>query len=199
MRAFILILALLIQDSPVEITSPRSSDELRGLIEIQGRMDSPDFASAELAFTYAPSAADPAAGWFPIQVFSQPTTNPMLASWDTTAVTDGDYTLRLRVTLKDGSTVDAIATELKIRNNVPLPTSTAPPTLADFNFQPIDPAQESVGTAIPTQRVFSASTPLPENPASLRTSSISRIFWQSALAALILFAFFSLILRLRKN
>lgn len=199
MRAFILILALLIQDSPVEITSPRSGDELRGLIEIQGRMDSPDFASAELAFTYTPSAADPAAGWFPIQVFSPPTTNPMLASWDTTAVTDGDYTLRLRVTLKDGSTVDAIATELKIRNNVPLPTSTAPPTLADFNFQPIDPAQESVGTAIPTQRVFSASTPLPENPASLRTSLISRIFWQSALAALILFAFFSLILRLRKN
>ncbi len=199
MRAFLFFLTLFIQDSPVAIKFPQPGAEVRGLIEIQGRMDSPEFESAELAFTYAPSASDPALVWFPIQTFTQPTTNPVIASWDTTAVTDGDYTLRLRVTLKGGATVDAVIENLKIRNNEPLPSPSPPPTLADFNFQPLDPAQEFAATAIPAQRVSSAATPLQENPASLKTSSISRIFWQSALAALVLFAFFSLILRLRKN
>lgn len=199
MRAFLFFLALFIQDSPVVITFPQPGADLRGLIEIQGRMDSPEFESAELAFTYTPSASDPAAIWFPIQTFTQPTVNPAIASWDTTAVTDGNYTLRLRVVLKGGATVDAVIENLKILNSEPLPTPSPPPTLADFNFQPPAPAQESPVTAIPTQRFAPASTSLPENPASLKTSSISRIFWQSALAALILFAFFSLILRLRKN
>lgn len=199
MRPFLLLLVLFLQDSPVAITSPRPGDELRGLIEIEGRMDSPDFASAEVAFTYAASASDPAAGWFPIQTFSQPVTTAIIASWDTTAVTDGDYSLRLRVTLKDGSALDAMVTDLKIRNNLPLPTPTAPPTLADFDFQPLNPSQADSNAPTPTLSVvFPTSTPFPENPASLNTSSISSIFWQSALAALILFAFFSLILRLRK-
>ena len=199
MRAFLLFLVLFLQDSPVVITAPQPGAEVRGLIEIQGRMDSPDFSSAELAFTYDTSASDPAAGWFPIQIFTQSIANPVIASWDTTAVTDGDYTLRLRVFLKDGSTLDAIVKTVKIRNDEPLPTATLPPTLADFNFQPLDPAQGAVVDMTPTQRaVVPAATPLPANPASLKTSSISNIFWQSALAALLLFAFFSLVLRLRK-
>ena len=199
MRAFLLLLVLFLQDSPVVVTAPQAGTELRGLIEIQGRMDTPEFSSAELSFTYAASASSQAASWFPIQVFTQPVTTPVIASWDTTAVTDGDYTLRLRVVLKDGSTLDAVVADLKIRNNVPLPTSTPPPTLADFNFQPLDPAQGVAADATSTQTVaLPAATLLPANPASLKTSSISSIFWQSALAALLLFGFFSLVLRLRK-
>lgn len=199
MRALFFLLALLIQDSPPALTAPQPGAELRGLIEIQGRMDSPEFDSAELAFTYAPSASDPAAGWFTIQTFSQPVTTPVIASWDTTAVTDGDYTLRLRVFLKDGSTLDALIEGVKIRNNTQPPTPSPFPTLADFSFQPLDPAQAAAVNPTPTQRVaISAATPLPENPASLKTSSISSIFWQSVLAAMILFAIFSLILRLRR-
>lgn len=199
MRAILIFLALFIQDSPVAITFPQPGAEVRGLIEIQGRMDSPEFESAELAFTYAPSASDPAAVWFPIQTFTQPTTNPAIASWDTTAVTDGDYTLRLRVTLKGGSTLDALIEGVKITNNTQPPTPSPFPTLADFDFQPLDPAQAAAADSTPTQRiVLPAATPLPENPASLKTSSISTVFWQSALAALLLFAIFSLILRLRR-
>lgn len=196
---FLLILTLLFQDSPVAITSPKTGESLRGLIEIRGRMDSQNFSSAELSFTFDAAASDPAAGWFTIQTFSQPMANPALAEWDTTAVTDGDYTLRLRVSLQDGSFQDALITGLKIHNDEPPPIVTAPPTLADFNFQPLDNSP-SPNELTPTPVViYPTSTLLPSNPASLSASSIFTIFWQSALVVLILFAFFSLILRLRKN
>lgn len=200
MFGLLVIFTLLFQDLSVVIASPQPGETLRGLIQIQGAMDAPNFSSAELAFTFDANASDPAAAWFPVQTFSQPPADSALAAWDTTAVTDGDYTLRLRVFLQDGSFQDALITGLKIRNNEPLSTVTAPPTLADFNIQPLN---ETPGASVQLTQTpiltFPTSTPLPANPASLSASSILAIFWQSALVVLILFAFFSLILRLRKN
>lgn len=199
MLRLISILALLFQDAPVVITSPQPGETLRGLIQIQGRMDAPNFSSAELAFTFDASASNPAPGWFPIQTFTQPAATPALAAWDTTAVTDGDYTLRLRVFLQDGTFQDATVAGLKIRNDEPLPTAAAPPTLADFNSQPLDNSP-SLEESTPTPAIaYPTSTPLPANPASLKTDSITAIFWQSALVVIVLFVFFSLILRLKKN
>ncbi len=139
MLKFFLILALFIQDATIAVTSPAPGEILRGMVEIQGRMEAPNFASAELAFTYLTAASDPAAAWFTLQTFSQPTAGPVLTAWDTTAVTDGDYALRLRVNFQDGTFQDILITDLKIRNDVPLPTATptetptATPTLPSFS------------------------------------------------------------------
>ncbi|MBI3169409.1 MAG: hypothetical protein HYZ22_13075 [Chloroflexi bacterium] len=200
MLKLFLILALFFQNAAPSITSPQNGETLRGQVQIQGRMDIPNFASAELAFTFAASASDPAASWFPIQTFSQPVTDPAFATWDTTAVTDGDYALRLRVFLQDGTSQDVLVNDLRIRNNEPLPTATITPTEAVFNFQPLNETPGAPGGQTPTPAIaYLTSTPLPANPASLTTSSIFTIFWQSALLVLVLFAFFSLILRLRKD
>jgi hypothetical protein len=200
MLRLFLILALFFQDSPVVINAPRSGDTLRGLVEIQGRMDTPNFASAELAFTFDASASDPAAVWFPIQTFSQPVTNPTLAAWDTTAITDGSYTLRLRVFLQDGTFQEVLVSNLNVRNDEALSTPTRTPTEMTFNFQPLEqtPGAPVAMTVTPIIS-YPTSTPLPANPASLSPSAILTIFWQSALVILVLFAFFSLVLRLRKN
>lgn len=200
MLKLFLILALFFQESTVSITSPQADATLRGLVEIQGRMDTPNFASAELAFTFNASASDPAASWFVVQTFPAPLTNPVLAAWDTTAVTDGEYALRLRVFLQDGSFQEAVIPNLKVRNDEPLPTSTPTATEAVFNFQPLNetPVVSAQATSMPVI-TYPTSTPLPANPASLMAVSIVTIFWQSALAILVLFAFFSLVLRLRKN
>lgn len=200
MLKLFLILTLLFQDSTVAINSPQPGETLRGLVEIQGRMDTPNFASAELAFTFDATASDPAANWFVIQTFPQPVTNPAIAAWDTTALTDGDYTLRLRVFLQDGTFQDALVANLQVRNDEPLPTATPTATEVVFNFQPLNetPGAPIQQTATPFI-TYPTSTPLPANPASLTTSSIFTIFWQSAVGILIIFAFFTLILRLRKN
>lgn len=195
-----LTLLLLFQDTPVALTAPQNGETLRGQVQIQGRMDTPNFASAELAFTFASNASDSGGNWFIIQTIPQPTTDSALTVWDTTSITDGDYTLRLRVFLQDGTFQDALVSDLKIRNDEPLPTATVPPTLQDFDFQPLNetPGAPAQSTATPAIS-YPTSTPLPANPASLTTASILTIFWQSALFILVVFLFFSLILRLRKN
>ncbi len=85
--------------SPV-ITAPTAGQILRGQVSITGTTDMSNFASAELDFAYA---SDSTGSWFLIQTFSQPVANSELAIWDTTSISDGDYILRLRVTLQDGS------------------------------------------------------------------------------------------------
>jgi hypothetical protein len=200
-----------VQTANISITSPQPGDILRGQVEIVGNMDIPDFASAELAFSYAIPVGDASNtadrfAWFTIQTFPQPVhaERPTLAVWDTTTLTDGDYVLHLRVFLQDGSTQDAVVSDLKIRNDTPLaddaPTPTESSDSITINPLPISSPARAVtvqpATALPT---FPSPTPLPANPASVTSTSIYSNFARGGLITLVLFAFFSLILRLRKN
>jgi hypothetical protein len=72
------------------------------------------------------------------------------------------------------------------------PTTTLP---AQFSTSLPAPTIQPV-TALPT---FPSPTSLPVNPASVTSTSIYSNFGRGALITLVLFAFFSLILRLRKN
>jgi hypothetical protein len=190
---------LLAQTANISITSPISGDVLRGQVDIVGNMDVPNFASAELAFSYASNPAD---SWFTIQTFPQPVKNPTLAIWDTTTLTDGDYILHLRVFLQDGSSEDVVVSDLKIRNDAPANTPTPTELSESITINPypisspVGTATIQLATALPT---FPSPTPLPANPASVTTTSIYSIFARGALLTLVLFVFFSLILRLRKN
>ena len=188
-------LILLVQTADVSITSPQPGDVLRGQVEIIGNMNVPNFASAELAFSYAANPADRFA-WFTIQTFPQPVQDPTMAIWDTTSLTDGDYILHLRVILQDGSSQDVAISDLKIRNDVPLPTETPTATLPPQSANPLPTLTIQPVTALPT---FPSSTPLPANPAAVTTSSIYATFARGGLITLVLFIIFSIFLRLRKN
>ena len=185
------------------ISAPQTGETLRGQVEILGRMDIPDFASAELAFSYA--ASDPADVWFTIQTFSQPAADSVLAVWDTIPLTDGEYNLRLRVFATDASFQDAIVTDLKIRNYTPDPTVTPPPlstataTLPSFSQFSATSISSSSGDATPIVGAFPTVTPLPPNPATLTAPDILDIFGKSALLIIGVFIFISLLLRLRRN
>jgi len=191
-KHFISLIVFLAQSANILIVSPQSGDVLRGQVEITGNMDIPNFASAELAFSYADSTES----WFTIQTFSQPVKDSVIAVWDTTTVTDGDYTLHLRVILQDGSSQDVVVSDLKIRNDTPLPTETPTATLPSQFSTPLPTSTVPPEPALPT---FPSPTPLPVNPASVTRFSIYLNFARGALITLVLFAFFSLILRLRKN
>jgi hypothetical protein len=196
MIKFALVLFILFQETPLSITSPQAGDTLRGQIQVNGGMNMPGFASAELAFSY--TASDVAGTWFTIQTFSLPPADSTLAVWDTTLVTDGDYNLRLRVFLEDGTTQEVVVSDLRIRNDTPEATST--PTedpFPQFMATAPPPARaEPTSTVLPVQP---SPTPMPANPASVTTDSIYGTFGRGALTTLGLFAFFALILRLRKN
>jgi len=200
LRLFLPLVLLLLaaQDSPpLEITSPAPGDDLRGEITITGSMDVPDFVSAQLDFSYA---SNPAGNWFTLQTFSQPAINSVLTVWDTTSISDGEYVLRLRVTLNNGSSQE-VTVPVKVRNDVPFSTPTPTPSSTP---------ETAVEVQIPTPFLLAASptptapprptpTPLPTNPASLNQIAIYTSLGRGALVIIGLFVFSGIILRLRRN
>ena len=193
---FVLLLTAAQTAPPIAITSPLAGDALRGQVTITGRMDVSDFLSAQLDFAYA---SQPAGNWFTLQTFSQPIVDSTLATWDTTSISDGDYILRLRVNLNDGTFQEA-AVPIKIQNDVPLPT----PTLA------ITSTAESISVQVPTPFLLAASptptevprptpTALPTNPISLNQSAIYTSLGRGALVIIGLFILSGLMIRLRQT
>jgi len=138
----------------IRITAPASGDVLQGLVNVTGTSAVDGFFASELSFAYA---SDPTSTWFPIYSTDQPVTEGLLAAWDTNLVTDGDYDLRLRVTLQDGTILETLVTGLRVRNRTPTETATLAPT---FSPGPAD-------TPVPS--------PLPPTPMPAPTLALSEV------------------------
>jgi len=194
---FLLMIAS--QDAPpIAITAPLTGDVLRGQVTITGTTEIANFLSAQLDFSYASGSA-PADNWFTLQTFSQPVRDSALAVWDTTIITDGDYILRLHVTLADGTFQD-VTVPVKVQNDIPFSTPTSVPTATT----------ESVTIQIPTPFLLAASptptevprptpTALPTNSAALNQSAIYTSLGRGALVIIGLFIFAGFVIRARRS
>jgi len=169
------------------IVSPRPGDVLQGVVTIAGSSDVTGFVSAEVSFTYAD---DPTGTWFMIAMNSLPVFNDKLATWDTTVITDGDYVLRLRVYLTDGSSREALVSGLRVRNYTMVETPT-PMALA--------PEATPLSTITPTATPFPTPTALPRNPATLAPTDVSASILYGGLAAISIFVIVSIYLWLRRK
>jgi hypothetical protein len=179
---------------PLAITSPAPDELLRGQVTITGKLELPRFLSAGLDFAYA---SNPTGTWFNIQTFSQPVTDSTLAVWDTTSITDGDYILRLRVNLEDGTSQEATV-PVKIGNDVlptPIPEPTATPELS---MVLIPTPFLLAASPTPTDLPRPTPTALPPNPVSLAQNQIYASLGRGALIILGLFALAGLIVRVRR-
>ena len=197
---YLLPFALLLisaQDSQIAITSPAAGDVLRGEVTITGTTDSVNFLSAQLDFSYA---SNPAGNWFTLQTFSQPVINSSLAVWDTTAISDGEYILRLRVTLTDGS-FQEVTVPVKVQNDVPFSTPTPIPTSAQETVIEVHIPTPFLLAASPTPTEIPRPTPtaLPPNPAALEQNEIFASLQRGALVIIGLFIFAGAIIRLRRS
>lgn len=169
------------------VVSPRPGDVLQGVVIIAGSSDVSGFVSAEVSFTYTD---DPTGTWFMIALNSQPVFNDRLATWDTTVITDGDYVLRLRVYLIDGSSREALVSGLRVRNYTPAETPT-----------PIARAPEAtpLPTITPTTPPFPTPTTLPRNTATLASTDVSVSVLYGGLAVILIFIIVSIYLWLRRK
>ena len=182
------------QASTPVITAPTAGQVLHGPAAITGLTDVPNFSSADVSFAYA---SDTTNTWFSISATTQPITNDVLASWDTTAISDGDYILRLRVTLQDGTFQD-VTVPVEVRNYTSLatPTLTATPTQLALQLPtPILVAASATPTLVP----FPTPTKLPPNAAELTQSQIYASLERGALAIFGIFIIFGILLRLRRS
>ena len=183
--------------NPPVITSPANGQVVQGQVAITGTTDMPNFSSSEVDFAYA---SDSTNTWFQIQSSTNAVDNAVLGTWDTTSITDGDYILRLRVTLSDGTFQDATVT-VRVRNYTALPTSTVTATLTQSALQiPTAIVLAATPTFTLTPRPTpSTPTASPLNPASITTSEIYSGFWKGAVIALLVFFVFGIIIRLRRS
>jgi hypothetical protein len=186
LAAFIAVRPVVAQGQPA-ILSPQQGQVIQGVVTILGSSNETGFVSSEIDFGYA---GDTTGTWFLIATGSQPVDSNTLATWDTTTITDGNYNLRLRVTLGDGTYLDAIVPNLRVRNYTPVET----PTLAPTEVQPtITPTETLTPTPFPTP------TLLPANPAVLTPADISTSLVYGGLGAVILIIILGIYLWLRRN
>jgi hypothetical protein len=192
------------------IISPRLGDALQGVVSITGSTDVSGFFSAEVSFIYAD---DPNGVWSLIAMSSQPVFNESMATWDTTVITDGEYGLRLRVYLTDGSSREALVSGLRVRNYTPVepptPIALAPdatristismtatpfptPTALDAELTPLL-------TITPTATPFPTPTAFPHNPAALAPTDVSASILYGGMAALLIFVIVGIYLWLRRK
>jgi hypothetical protein len=198
------ILALLLPQSAaaqseptIRITSPASGDALQGLVDILGTSAVDGFYASELSFAYT---SDTTNTWFLIYSTDAPVTEGLLAAWDTNLVTDGDYDLRLRVTLQDGTIIETIVTGLRIRNQTPTETPTPEPT---FTPEPFDTATPTLPPPTPqpapTATHLPTPTLLPPNPAVVTNSEIYGSLGRGILLTLFFFIIVGILFRLRRS
>jgi hypothetical protein len=189
------------------INFPRPGDVLQGVVAITGSDDITGFTAAEVSFTYAD---DPTGTWFFIALANLPVTNDTVAAWDTTTITDGNYVLRLRVSLQDGSTRETTVSGLRVRNYTPIetptptaivatatvPTATIPTVIVPT---PVAPSATFTPTITMTPSPFPTPTRMPDNPAILAPINVYTSILYGGLAVILSFSLFGLYLWLRRK
>ncbi len=143
----------------IVIQAPRAGDVLKGIIQIQGTALADQFTRYEVAFAYAD---DTSGTWFLIDEGGRPAGDGLLASWDTSRITDGDYRLRLLVVLAGGENRELIVPDLHVRNYTPV----EPTVIQTDRFASTEEAGAEAVETTSTSPLTLAATP-PVNPGSL--------------------------------
>ncbi len=93
----------------IMITSPKPGDEVKGSIDLIGTADIPNFGFYK--FEVAPQGSST---WAIFSAGSVVVRNGSLGKWDTTALTPGDYQLRLVVTDNQGNSLSPCVVSVRI-------------------------------------------------------------------------------------
>ena len=91
------------------ITSPEAGDEIQGAIELNGSVDIPNFGFYK--YEVAQLGSDT---WATISAGREMVRNGLIVRWDTSALTPGDYQLRLVVTDNQGKSLPPCIVPLRV-------------------------------------------------------------------------------------
>jgi len=161
----------------ITFISPDPGQAIQGTILILARFDNSTITNARLEFAYQD---DPRNTWFHIQDFQDASQGELEFEWDTTTLTDGDYTLRLSTSLGQGEQ-SSTSINIRVRNYTAVETSTPGPTTT------IAPGVTGTPTITPTRSITaipSTSTALPPNPVQITSDEIRTSIIVGSLLAL---------------
>lgn len=177
----------------IVIIAPSPGQALQGRVAILGSTAVDGFQTYELTFTYFGESTDT---WFLIQESNTPILEGELAQWDTSLITDGDYSLRLTVTLIDGRKLTELVPLVRVRNYTLIETDTPSPTLT---LAPMITVPATGYLTLATMAIPSSPTPLPTNPASLSMEQIASGWEKGVIIVLSVMALFGLYQALHRS
>jgi hypothetical protein len=161
------------------IDSPASGQAVEGEIEIRGSNAVDGFQSYEVAFA---SAGDSTQSWNLILHNAQPIQDGIMAVWDTNAIPNGVYYLRLLIIKADGSQSVVTVGNIHVRNG-PDKTNLLSPTIMYVTQEPV----EQTSTPASQQKLLpgehslpSTPAPLPTNPAEITPQKVMQTFGTGA-------------------
>jgi PKD repeat protein len=111
----------------IVILSPIPGNVVAGNVQVLGAAIHPQFLQYQLEYGPDPN---PGNLWFQATgIVQNPVLNGLLGIWNTTIVQDSTYQLRLRVTLRDGSSLATVVNNIRIQNQAPTPIPSNTPTI----------------------------------------------------------------------
>ena len=170
--------------SSVQILSPIPGQALQGSVPVIVDTTIQELQTVELTFGYADDSRET---WFWIYQGIQPVTGTMLTLWDTSTITDGDYTLRMVVIFKDGSEKSVLVPNLRVRNYTPLETSTPLPPEPTATLAPVWTPTPTVAPTEELLQILDTPTPNAGNPLEISREHVLLNAGQGALAVAGLF------------
>jgi hypothetical protein len=165
----------------VMILSPSPGQALQGTILILGEINVEGPLSVELSFTYSDDQRET---WFLIHEIEDSVPGEINFEWDTTTITDGQYTLRLLVRT-DQDQIIALVPGLRVRNYSAIETNTPNPTSTPAPADTHAPTATATSTLTP---VPFTPTPLPPNPAQIDIRDIGMSIGKGGIVVFSLFA-----------
>ena len=111
----------------IVILSPVPGNVVSGNVQVLGAATHPQFLQYQVEYGPDPN---PSNLWYPAaDIVQSPVVNGLLGIWNTNVVNDGRYQVRLRVTLRDGTTLSTVVGNITVQNQepTPVPTNTTVP------------------------------------------------------------------------
>jgi hypothetical protein len=181
----------------VNIDAPVAGQVVQGSVVIRGNTIMDGFKSYEVDFSYSEL---PTPTRFLIQESSVPIENGILAVWDTTTISDGEYTLTLVVNQTDGNKVEVSLPALRVRNYSPIETDTPTPLTPLMTLAPGKPTfiVTAWNTPIPSGTPYPPTpTALPTNPVEISSSQAILTLGRGAVFSIGVFAILGVYLGIR--
>jgi hypothetical protein len=170
------------------INSPLPGEVVQGAVVIRGNTSLDGFLAYEVDFAYS---TDTTQTWFLIHESTISIQDGILAVWDTTTITDGEYNLRLMITQTGGESVEVQVSNLRVHNYTPKETDTPMPTQSHATLAVNIPTNTEAPQLTATPKITSLPvTPvsLSTNPAEISPAQVMMMFGKGAAITISIFA-----------
>lgn len=154
------------QDALARITSPLPGASVREIVVVTGTALHPRFKFYKVEY-----AIEPGANWVVIgDIHQNQVQDGVLVQWDTRAVPDGSYSLRLSVVDETGNFIEYIVRQIVVANTIAAPTEAVTGTTTT-TATPDTPTPTA--TPLGPTATVSIELPLLESPTPVATSTRS--------------------------